>query len=414
MIALAQELATSPHTILQKLADTALDLCRAHSAGLSLLEEGDRKQRFHWRAIAGQWAPHLNGGTPRDFGPCGTVLDRNAALICSHPEIDFPYFGDVRPLLEDALLIPFYVQQQAVGTIWVVSHDDCRRFDTEDLRLMTNLGTFAAAAYQTFLSLNASQQIASIVESSDDAIVRKDLDGVIMSWNRGAQLLFGYSAEEVVGKPVSILIPPELQDEEPAILGRLQRGERIDHYETVRRRKDGSPIDISLTVSPMRNAAGKIVGASKVARDITERKRTDVQIAILAREAEHRAKNVLATVQATVQLSHSETPEGLKEAIAGRIQALANVHRLFVESRWAGAEIHSLVTEELSAYAQDRAQTVQIEGPQLLLEPSAAQAIAVIVHELATNAAKYGALSVPKGRVQIEWSRAADGRLARA
>ena len=113
--------------------------------------------------------------------------------------------------------------------------------------------------------------------------------------------------------------------------------------------KDGSPIDISLTVSPMRNAAGKIVGASKVARDITERKRTDVQIAILAREAEHRAKNVLATVQATVQLSHSETPEGLKEAIAGRIQALANVHRLFVESRWAGAEIHSLITEELSA-----------------------------------------------------------------
>jgi two-component sensor histidine kinase len=96
--------------------------------------------------------------------------------------------------------------------------------------------------------------------------------------------------------------------------------------------------------------------------------------------------------------------------IAGRIQALANVRRLF-ESRWAGAEIHSLVTEELSAYAQDRAPTVQIEGPQLLLEPSAAQAIAVIVHELATNAAKYGALSVPKGRVQFEWSHAADGRL---
>jgi hypothetical protein len=107
LIALAQVLATSPGSVLQKLADTALDLCRAHSAGLSLLEEADQKKRFHWRAIAGQWAPHLNGGTPRDFGPCGTVLDRNAALICSHPEVDFPYFGDITPLLEEALFVPF-------------------------------------------------------------------------------------------------------------------------------------------------------------------------------------------------------------------------------------------------------------------------------------------------------------------
>ena len=88
---------------MQKLADTALVLCRAHSAGLSILEEGDQKKRFHWRAIAGQWSPHLNGGTPRDFGPCGTVLDRNDALLCSHPERDFPYFGEVRPLLEEGL-----------------------------------------------------------------------------------------------------------------------------------------------------------------------------------------------------------------------------------------------------------------------------------------------------------------------
>ena len=122
----------------------------------------------------------------------------------------------------------------------------------------------------------------------------------------------------------------------------------------MRLRKDGSRVDISLTISPVRNAEGKIIGASKIARDITERKRSEAQIAILAREAEHRAKNVLATVQATVHLSQSDTPEGLKRAIEGRIQALANVHRLFVESRWAGAEIHSLVKEELAAYSQGR------------------------------------------------------------
>ena len=132
---------------------------------------------------------------------------------------------------------------------------------------------------------------------------------------------------------------------------------------------------------------------------------------MLAREAEHRAKNILATVQATVHLSQSDTPAGLKHAIEGRIQALANVHRLFVESRWVGAEIQNLVKEELAAYSQDKETRVRIGGPKLLLEPNAAQAIAVILHELATNAAKYGALSVPGGYVEVNWSRAADGRL---
>jgi two-component sensor histidine kinase len=168
-------------------------------------------------------------------------------------------------------------------------------------------------------------------------------------------------------------------------------------------------IDISLTISPVKNGQGKIIGASKIARDITERKRSEAQIAILAREAEHRAKNVLATVQATVHLSNADTPEGLKHAIEGRIQALANVHRLFVESRWIGAELHSLVKEELAAYDGER--RVRIDGPNLVMRPDIAQAVAVALHELATNAAKYGALSVAEGHVQVEWSRASDGSL---
>jgi PAS domain S-box-containing protein len=413
LIALAREMAASPDRILQKLADTALALCRAHSAGLSLLEEGDQKRNFHWRAIAGKWASHLNGGTPRHFGPCGTVLDRNVALMFSHPERDFPYFGEVTPLLEEGLLMPFYIKGEAVGTIWVVAHDESRRFDAEDLRVMTNLGTFAAAGYQTWLSLNATQRIASIVESSDDAIISKDLNGIIASWNKGAERIFGYTSEEAVGKPITILIPPERHDEEPAILERIRRGERIEHYETVRMRKHGSLIDISLSVSPVRNATGKIIGASKIARDITERKRSEAQIRVLAREAEHRAKNVLATVQATVHLSHGDTPDGLKEAIEGRIQALANVHRLFVETRWTGANLHSLAKDELAAYWQGWERRVQLDGPDILLEPSAAQAIAVSLHELATNAAKYGALSVADGHVEVSWSRTADGIVLR-
>ena len=411
LIALAQSMAASPEGILQKLADTALTLCRAHSAGLSLLEEGDQKRNFHWRAIAGQWAHHINGGTPRDFGPCGTVLDQDVAMVCSHPELDFPYWAPIKPVLEEGLLIPFHIKGEAVGTIWVVAHDTSRRFDAEDLRVMTSLGTFAAAAYQTLLSLNATQRIASIVESSVDAIISKDLNGVITSWNNGAERIFGYTAEEAVGKPITILIPPDRLHEEHSILERIRRGARVEPYETVRTRKDGSPVDISLTVSPVKNAEGKIIGASKIARDITERKNAEAQITVLAREAEHRVKNVLASVQAAVHLSHSDTPEGLKHTIEGRIQALANVHRLFVESRWAGAELHSVVEEELSAYCGNGEGRARIDGPKLLMRPDIAQAVAVALHELATNAAKYGALSVAEGHVQVEWSRASDGRL---
>ena len=166
-----------------------------------------------------------------------------------------------------------------------------------------------------------AQRLASIVESSDDAIISKDLNGTITSWNKGAERLFGYAAEEAIGKPITMLIPPDRQDEEATIIDRIRRGERIEHYETVRRRKDGSSVEISLTVSPIRNAQGKIIGASKIARDITERKRSEEQIAILAREAEHRAKNVLATVQATVhltQLRHDRTASSTQSRDASR------------------------------------------------------------------------------------------------
>jgi PAS domain S-box-containing protein len=122
------------------------------------------------------------------------------------------------------------------------------------------------------LAEQAIARLAAIVESSDDAIISKDLNGIITSWNRAAEQLFGYTAEEAVGKPITILIPPDRHDEEPVILERIRRGERLEHYETLRQRKDGSLLNISLTVSPIRDGLGRIVGASKIARDITQRK----------------------------------------------------------------------------------------------------------------------------------------------
>jgi PAS domain S-box-containing protein len=265
------------------------------------------------------------------------------------------------------------------------------------------------------LALYESEQrlrmLASIVETSDDAIVSKNLDGIITSWNTGAERVFGYTAEEAIGQPITIVIPQDRQGEEREILTRIRRGERIDHFETIRQRKHGSLIVVSLTVSPVKNAEGKIVGASKIARDITEQKRNQEKIATLAREAEHRSKNLLATVQATVNLSQADTADGLKNAIEGRIQALANVHSLFARSRWIGAELSTLATQELSPYRRDKEARVRIDGPQVLLEPNTAQMVAVILHELATNAVKYGALSASEGRVEVNWQHPEDGWL---
>ena len=268
---------------------------------------------------------------------------------------------------------------------------------------------------QAETALRESEQrlrwIGAVVESSDDAIVSKNLDGIITSWNKGAERLFNYTAEEAIGQPITIIIPQDRLDEERMILTRIRRGERIDHFETVRQRKHGGLISISLTVSPVKNAEGKIVGASKIARDITEQKRNQEHISVLAREAEHRSKNLLSNVQAIVNLSQSDTSEGLKRVISGRIRAMSNVHSLFVETRWIGAELSAIATQELAPYLDEHDVRVRMEGPETLLKPDVAQAVAVILHELATNASKYGALSDAKGQIKLTWSHAEDGQL---
>ncbi len=254
-----------------------------------------------------------------------------------------------------------------------------------------------------------TQRLASIVESSDDAIVAKNLDGIITSWNTGAERLFGYLAEEIIGRSIKTIIPRENHSEEDAIIQRIKRGQRVEHYETVRQRKHGGRVEVSLTVSPIKDAVGKVIGASKIARDISDRKKNEAQLALLAREAEHRTKNVLATVQAAVRLTRAKSAEDFKNVIEGRIQALANVHALFVESRWTGAALRDLIAQELAPYSQEGNTRFRIDGPNLVLQPGVAQTMAVIIHELATNAAKYGALSSPTGRVEVDWSRT-DGR----
>jgi len=155
LLALSNTLADSPRIILQTLADTILEVCESGSAGISLLSTDDGGKRFIWPAIAGMWKAHIGGGTPRDFGPCGDVLDRNTPLLFGNVALRYTYFQPVTPAVEEALLVPFYVEGKAVGTIWAVAHDPQRKFDAEDERLMLSLGKFASSAYQILASLDA-------------------------------------------------------------------------------------------------------------------------------------------------------------------------------------------------------------------------------------------------------------------
>ena len=211
--------------------------------------------------------------------------------------------------------------------------------------------------------------LASIVESSHDAIISKDLSGIITTWNRGAEQLFGYTADEIIGKSITTLIPPGRNDEEPEILGRLRRGERIDHYETIRQRKDGSLIDISLTVSPIRNVDGRVIGASKIARDITDRKRSQAEQDLLLREMSHRIKNLFAVTNGLVGLSAraARTPAEMAESLRARLGALSRAQGLtrigLIESAEFDREttLHALIKTIFAPYLETQ------EGERLVV-----------------------------------------------
>ena len=213
-----------------------------------------------------------------------------------------------------------------------------------------------------------------------------------------------------------VLVPDDRPDEEPGIIERIRGGDRVHHYETVRRRKDGGFVEISLTVSPIKDAEGRVVGASKIARDISERRRAEEQERLLLREMNHRIKNLFALASGVVTLSaHSaKTAPELAEMVGNRLGALARAHALTLpEITGTGTKIErsttlaALLRAVLSPYVaapHEPAGGMAIAGPEVLVGAKAATTFALLLHEFATNAAKYGALSSTAGAVSVEWS----------
>jgi PAS domain S-box-containing protein len=423
------------------------------------------------------------------------------------------------------------------------------------------------------LNQSHAQQLAAIVQSSDDAIISKDLNGIIATWNRGAAKLFGFAAEEAVGQPITIIFPPELRDEEACILARIRRGEPIEHYETIRQRKDGKRIQISLTVSPIQDASGQVVGASKIARDISSRKQaeqrqaalyhftdslfradsaediyqaaldaiiralgcerasillydatgimrfvawrglsdqyrgaveghspwardtsdpepigigniefaeldaslkahikaegiaaaafiplaikglligkfmayypaphefseSDMNVAVtiarqlgfgiermraeeerqsadgarelLLNESRHRIKNTLAMVQAIATQTLPQTNAGELQTFLARLHALGEAHEVLATKNWDRAPLNEVVSRALKPFASKQDNRIVANGPQVWVPANTSLSLTLCLHELATNAVKYGALSNGIGRVHLLWDVTGD------
>lgn len=252
-------------------------------------------------------------------------------------------------------------------------------------------------------TLSAEGRLGAIVESSYDAIVGKNLASIITDWNPAAERMFGYTAEEAIGRSVLMLIPESLRGEEVDIIDKVSRGERLASFDTTRLRKDGSLIFVSLTISPIRDSAGNIVGASKIARDITETKENERRIRALLREVNHRVKNQFAVILSVIRETANRTQDSAEfvERVRERITSLSRSHDLLVSSEWTGASLFELMQEHLKPFGHE--ERITLSGPLVMLTPNAVQYLGMAIHELGTNSAKYGALAESIGRIAVTW-----------
>jgi PAS domain S-box-containing protein len=275
LVRLVSALADSPSTIFHTLAETIEDITQCDSAGLSLLTRDGKTphvdgQRFYWPAICGMWGPHVGGGTPRNFGPCGDVLDHNRTLLFTHFERRYPYLMPVSPAAEECLLVPFYVDGKAVGTIWGIMHSNRRKFDAEDDRVMASLGKFASSAYQAWMHIEELKievadrekaeaevrQLASglearirrLVEANVVGIVMWNLEGAITGANEAFLHMVQYDQDDIASGRVrwKDLTPAEWRNRDEQAIAEIKGSSIFRPFEKEYLRKDGTRVPVLL------------------------------------------------------------------------------------------------------------------------------------------------------------------------
>ena len=445
--------------VLQKLVEAAMSLCKAQSAGMSLLErDPDGREIFRWRAAAGKWSSFRGEWMPR-VSPCGTVIDRDTTMLMAYPERHYSYNDGVGMPISEALLTPFHAQGDPIGTVWVLSHDGQRRFDNEDRRLLSSLARVAAGAYQllmqerlaTDLALTERLQEIStelLGENQSGALYPKIVDAAALIMRSdfasiqvfhpergetGALRLLahrGFSPEaehhwEWVGADSVTSCGGCLRLRSRVIVPDVERDELIaGSAEMPIYRRAGIR---AMQTTPLIARDGKMLGVlsthwrqphqpgerdlrlldvlARQAADLIERSLSVEHSRMLLDEINHRAKNMLAVVQAMVRQTARKTdPDSFVRLITDRLAGLAASQDLLVRNDWHGVELADLLRSQLAHLGELLDSRVGLSGPSLRLTPGAAQTLGMALHELGTNAVKYGALSNQDGRIEIAWS----------
>jgi PAS domain S-box-containing protein len=257
-------------------------------------------------------------------------------------------------------------------------------------------------------------RLAAIVASSGNAIVSVSAETRrILTWNRAAERLFGWTEAEAVGADVGLLVPPDLPEGEPGgVFHWAMEGHPVQDHETERMTRDGQRIPVSVTASRM-VSDGRVVGVASLFRDLRPRREAEARQQALLREVDHRAKNALAVVQSVVRLTRADSAQEFSRVVEGRIGALARAHTLLAQQEWRGAMLHEVLQQELGGWDGQRpdGSRVLLSGPPVRLCSTAVQPLAMVMHELTANAARHGALSLQAGRIEVAWGFGTDGRL---
>jgi two-component sensor histidine kinase/PAS domain-containing protein len=472
LVALAGEMAVNPCNLLQTLVDKAMDLCRAGTAGISVLKTDTDGEYLAWEALSGVYAPYIRSRTPRYFSPCGTTLDRNAPQLFSDPARYFTYFTQADVPIVEGLVIPVYVSGRPHGTMWIMAHEETRHFDVEDVRLMTSLAAFASVGLQVVSALEAETQTNQVwcareaprqvslydhlvaagsqerpagaaqrtgewqfqrlLEKLPAAAYTCDPDGLITYFNPQAVKFWGRAPK--LHDPVDRFCgsfklfatdgTPIAHDACWMALA-LKMNQEYNGHEIIIERPDGQRLTALAYANPVHDEAGTLLGAVNVLVDITERKQVEAQLQaslhekeVLLKEIHHRVKNNLQVIASLLYLQsdHLKDPEdvALFEDTQNRVKSMALVHESL--SRTGDLAhfnfahyIESLTTHLFQSHVAEVSRiSLDMELDEIAFDVDTAIPCGLILNELLTNALKYAFPDGRSGNIHITLRAAAE------